>query len=250
MTTPHIIAALAMAAALLGTSGSRAATIYTGDIIQGKRVVSQLDVNDLEPGKKHSLYFQGVQMGSGQHWYVPVVVVKGASAGKRVVLISDLHGDELSPLDAVQRTVAQLDPATMAGTVTAVYDVSRPAKEATTRMWPIAQWGGQLIDLNRVWPGNENGGNAPSRHAALAFNRLLKPNADYALDFHTAATGGGSLELLVDLRSTVAVGQVVAIQRDSFGEVVREYKPEVAGEVSTLQRDAMIEPGTRVVQIL
>ena len=158
--------------------------------IQGKRVISALDVDDLEPGKKHSFFFQGVQMGTGQHWYLPVVVAKGAKPGKKILLISGVHGDEVSPVDAVQRTMAALDPAQMSGTVTAVFDVSRPAKEGVTRMWPIAQWGGQLIDLNRVWPGNEEGGNAPMRHAGLVFNRLFKPNADYALDYHTAATGG------------------------------------------------------------
>ena len=339
-------------------SGADAATVYTGDVIQGKRVISALDVNDLEPGKKHSFYFQGVQMGTGQHWYLPVVVAKGARPGKKILLISGVHGDEVSPVDAVQRSMAALDPAQMSGTVTAVYDVSRPAKEGTTRMWPIAQWGGQLIDLNRVWPGDEQGGNAAVRHAGLVFNRLFKPNADYALDYHTAATGGdftafifakmgkpeiramaelfaieqiksdpgfpgtletslveagipaltieiggprsydrrmipmfvdgglnvlklhgvipgpmgrtakdagtffgdgfhtvrathgGFLELLVDLRDKVAAGQKVAIQRNSFGEVVTEYVSAVAGEVSTIQRDAMIEPGTRVVQIL
>jgi predicted deacylase len=46
-----------------------------------------------------------------------------------------------------------------------------------------------LIDINREWPGNENGTSAPSRHAGLLFNRLLRPNADYALDFHTGTTG-------------------------------------------------------------
>jgi len=46
-----------------------------------------------------------------------------------------------------------------------------------------------LIDLNREWPGNENGVSAPSRHAGILFNRLLKPNADYAIDFHTSTTG-------------------------------------------------------------
>jgi predicted deacylase len=46
-----------------------------------------------------------------------------------------------------------------------------------------------LIDMNREWPGNENGASATSRHAGLVFNRLLRPNADYALDFHTGATG-------------------------------------------------------------
>jgi predicted deacylase len=356
--TPVLGTAGALCLSLALASGAGAATVYTGDVIQGKRVISQLDVADLEPGKKHSFYFQGVQMGTGQHWYLPVVVAKGAKPGKRILLISGVHGDEVSPVDAVQRAMAQLDPAQMSGTVTAVYDVSRPAKEGVTRMWPIAQWGGQLIDLNRVWPGNEAGGNAPTRHAGLVFNRLFKPNADYALDFHTAATGGdftafifaklskpeirsmallypieqiksdpgyagtletslvdagipaltieiggpryfdkrmipmfvegtmnvlkhhkvidgpmgrtskeagtffgdafhtvrathgGFLELRVDLRSKVAAGQVVAVQRNSFGEIVREYKTEVAGEISTLQRDAMIEPGTRVVQVL
>src|SRR5262249_43774903 len=29
-------------------------TVYTGDVIQGKKVISALDVNDLERGKKHA----------------------------------------------------------------------------------------------------------------------------------------------------------------------------------------------------
>jgi len=359
MTTMKNASTLLAGLALLTiTPAADAATVYTGDVIQGTRVISALDVNDLEPGKKHSFYFQGVQMGSGQHWYLPVVVAKGAKPGKKILLISGVHGDEVSPVDAVQRTMATLDPAQMSGTVTAVYDVSRPAKEAATRMWPIAQWGGQLIDLNRTWPGDELGGNAAVRHAGMVFNRLFKPNADFALDYHTAATGGdftafifakmgkpeiramaelfpieqiksdpgfagtletslveagipaltieiggprsydrrmiplfvegglnvlklhgvipgpmgrtakdagtfhgdafhtvrathgGFLELLVDLRDKVTAGQKVAIQRNSFGDVVTQYVSEVAGEVSTIQRDAMIEPGTRVVQVL
>jgi predicted deacylase len=355
---PLITVLASLATLALAAGSAEAATVYTGDVIQGKRVISALDVADLEAGKVHRFFFQGVQMGTGQHWYLPVVVAKGAKPGKKVLLISGVHGDESSPVDAVQRTMASLDPARMSGTVTAVYDISRPAKEAVTRMWPIAQWGGQLIDLNRVWPGNEDGANGPTRHAGLVFNRLFKPNADYALDYHTAATSGdftafifakmgtpeiramaelfpieqiksdpgfagtletslveagipaltieiggprsydrrkialfvegslnvlkhhgvivgpmgrtakdagtfrgdafhtvrathgGYLELLVDLMDTVAAGQKVAIQRNSFGEVVKEYYSEVAGQVSTLQRDAIIEPGTRVVQIL
>ncbi|MBN9010699.1 MAG: hypothetical protein J0H63_11405, partial [Rhizobiales bacterium] len=54
-------------------------TAYTGDVIEGKKVVSALDVGDLEPGKTHFLYFRGVEMPTGQHWHVSVRVAKGVT---------------------------------------------------------------------------------------------------------------------------------------------------------------------------
>jgi hypothetical protein len=48
--------------------------VYTGDVIEGKQVVTALDVGDLEPGQKHMLYFQGVQTPAGQHSYVSAMV--------------------------------------------------------------------------------------------------------------------------------------------------------------------------------
>src|SRR3984893_9986371 len=169
--------------------GAREGTIYGGDVIQGKKVISALDVNDLEPGRKHLLYFQGVQMPTGQHWYVSVTVAKGAKPGKRAVLVSGVHGDEMSSVHTVQTIMNQLNPAEMSGTVTAVTDVSRPAMEGMQRRWPNSGRGIDLVDMNREWPGNENGPTATSRHAAMLFNKLLKPNADYAMDFHTSTTG-------------------------------------------------------------
>ena len=339
-----------------GTAPS--ATIYTGDTIQGKKVVSALDVNELEPGKKHLLYFQGVEMPAGQHWYVSVTVAKGAKPGKRGVLTSGVHGDEMSSVHTVQTVMNQLDPAKMSGTVMTVTDVSRPALESTQRRWPNQGRGIDLIDMNREWPGNQNGATAPSRHAWLLFNRLLRPNADFAIDFHTGTTGfevtafniggmdvpevkamlelypvgqifdnhvypgvlhnafmdvgipaftpeigaarvlnpemislfvegtmnvlkhhgivagpmgrtgkdvtvfvgnsafpilataGGLVEHLVKLNDKVEAGQKVAIQRDSFGEVVAEYTSGVAGEITGQRSDAMSEPGNPLVFIL
>ena len=333
-------------------------TVYTGDVIEGKKVVSALDVNDLEPGKKHLLYFQGVEMPTGQHWYVSVTVAKGAKPGKRGVLTSGVHGDEMSSVHTVQTVMSQLDPAQMSGTVMAVTDVSRPALESMQRRWPNQGRGIDLIDMNREWPGNENGATAPSRHAGLLFNRLLRPNADFAIDFHTGTTGfevtafniggldvpevkamvelypvgqifnnhvypgvlhnafmdvgipsftpeigaarvldpemislfvegtmnvlkhhgilagpmgrtgkdvgvfvgnsaipilatkGGLVEHLVKLNDKVDAGQKVAIQRNSFGEVVAEYTSSVAGEVTGQRSDAMSEPGNPLAFIL
>jgi predicted deacylase len=333
-------------------------TVYTGDVIQGKKVISALDVNDLERGKKHAFYFEGVQMPTGQHWYVSVIVAVGAKPGKRVVLTSGVHGDEMSSVHAVQTIMNQLDPAQMSGTVLAVPDVSRPALEGMERRWPNSGRGIDLIDIAREWPGNENGASAPSRHAGLLFNRLLRTNADYALDIHTGTTGfdatafnlarmelpevramaelfpidqifdnpayptllpnafinvgipaftseigasrildlsmiplfvegtmnvlkhhgiiagamgrtgkdtnifignsghtvlathGGFVELLVKLKDKVEVGQKVAIQRNTFGEVVAEYTSELTGEVMGRRSDATAEPGIPLIAIL
>ncbi len=333
-------------------------TVYTGDVIQGKKVVSALDVNDLEPGQKHFLYFQGVQMPTGKHWYVSVIVAKGARPGKRVILVSGVHGDEMSSVHTVQTVMNQLDPAEMSGTVMAVTDVSGSAIEAMQRRWPNSGRGPDLVDMNRVWPGNENGATPTSRHAGLLFNRLLRPNADVAIDFHTGTTGfevsafniasmdvpeikaivdlypvrqifdnhtypsvlhnafidagipsfcpevgaarvldlemiaqfvegtmnvlkhhgilagpmgrtgkdagvfvgnsafpilateGGFVEHLVKLNDKVEAGQKVALQRNSFGEVVAEYTSGVAGEVAGLRSDVMSEPGNPLAFIL
>src|SRR5262245_49016866 len=333
-------------------------TVYTGDVIEGKKIVSALDVNDLEPGKKHLLYFQGVEVPTVHHWYVSVTVAKGAKPGKRGVLTSGVHGDEMSSVHTVQTVMNQLDPAQMSGTVMAVTDVSRPALESMQRRWPNQGRGIDLIDMNREWPGNENGATAPSRHAGLLFNRLLRPNADFAIDFHTGTTGfevaafniggmdvpevkamvelypvgqifdnhvypgvlhnafmdvgvpsftpeigaarvldlqmialfvertmnvlkhhgivpgpmgrtskdvtvfvgdsafpilataGGIVEHLVKLNDKVEAGQKVAIQRNSFGEVVAEYTSGVAGEITGQRSDAMSEPGNPLVFVL
>ena len=339
-------------------AASPARTTYTGDVIDGKRVVTALDVNDLEPGRKHLLYFRGVATPTGQHWHVSVTVARGARPGKRVVLVSGVHGDEMSSVHAVQTVMNQLDPAAMSGTVMAVTDVSRPALESMQRRWPNSGRGIDLIDMNREWPGDENGLTAASRHAGLVFNRLLRPNADYAIDFHTGTTGfevtafnigemgvpavramlelypvgqiydnpvytgvlhnafmeagipsftpeigaarvldpgmialfvegtmnvlkhhgilagpmgrtakdvrvyvgnsaipilataGGLVEFLVKLNDRVQVGQKVAVQRNSFGEVVAEYASGVAGEIAGLRSDAMSEPGNPLAFIL
>ena len=347
-------------AASAGDAASSApqGTVYTGDVIQGKKVVSALDVNDLEPGQKHLLYFQGAQMPTGQHWYVSVTVASGARPGKRAVLVSGVHGDEMSSVHTVQTVMNQLDPAVMSGTVMAVTDVSRPAMEGMQRRWPNYGRGTDLIDMNREWPGTENGATAASRHAGLLFNRLLRPNADFAIDFHTGTTGfdvtafniagmdvpeikvmvelypvgqifdnhvypgvlhnafidagipaftpevgaarvldvemislfvegtvnvlkhhgivagsmgrtakdldvfvgnsafpilataGGLVEHLVKLNDNVEPGQKVAIQRNSFGDVVAEYTSGVNGKMTGQRSDAMSEPGNPLVFIL
>jgi predicted deacylase len=68
--------------------------------------------------------------------------------------------------------------------------------------------------------------------------------------FPILATRGGLVEHLVKLNDKVEAGQKVAIQRNSFGEVVAEYTSSVAGEVTGQRSDAMSEPGNPLAFIL
>ena len=118
-----------------------------------------------------------------------MIVAKGAKPGKRFTLTSGVHGDEMSSVHTVQTVMNQLNVAELSGTVMAVLDIARPAMESMNGRWPSSGRGFELIDMNREWPGNENGVGAVSRQAGLVFNRLLRPNTDLAIDFHTGATG-------------------------------------------------------------
>ena len=168
--------------------GASAATVFTGDTIQGSPVISQLDVSDLAPGKVHRFMFRGAETSIGQYWYVPVMVAKGAKPGKRVLLVAGVHGDELNPIAAVQQTMTSLDPAKMSGTVIGIMGASTPALQGITRTWMINDLGGAQINPNRTWPGKENG-NTVERHSWLITNNLVKGNVDAAVDHHTGGTG-------------------------------------------------------------
>ena len=58
------------------------------------------------------------------------------------------------------------------------------------------------------------------------------------------------MELLGKLKDKVTVGQKVAIQRNTLGEVVAEYMSDVAGEVMASRSDATAEPGIPLLAIL
>jgi hypothetical protein len=110
LITALVLTGIGMAQAQDSAPGTPAeiSTVYAGDGISGKKVVSSLNTSDLERGKKHLLYFQGVQMSTGQHWYVSVIVAKRDKPGKRITLTSGMHGDEMSSVHTVQTIMGQL----------------------------------------------------------------------------------------------------------------------------------------------
>lgn len=341
----------------LSFAAVQAATVYTGDTLQGVPVISQLDLADLAPGKMHRFMFRTAETSIGQYWYVPVMVAKGARPGKRVLFVAGVHGDELNPIAAVQETFALLDPANMTGDAIGIMVASPSSVRNITRTWLINDLGGAQINPNRTWPGRENG-NTVERHSWLITHKLIQGNVDAAIDHHTGGTGtdfakfifvyadnpegvklaklfptdqimldpgypgtleyalvkagipavttelggarkfvpemvkmgvdgninvlihygvisapmrptsadnkvfigndlesmqavtGGFVTFLVKLNDAVTKGQRVAIQRNSFGDVVHEYLAPADGRVAIIGSDAASERGSAIVTLL
>ena len=175
-------------AVALWAGATSAATEFTGESIQGARVISRLDLADLASGQMHRFMFRGAETAAGQYWYVPVLVAKGAKPGKRILFVAGVHGDELNPIAAVQATFSTLDPARMTGSAIAIIGPSRPGVENITRTWTINDLGGEQVNPNRTWPGREEG-NAVERHSWLITNNLILGNVDIGIDHHTGGTG-------------------------------------------------------------
>ncbi|WP_439532189.1 succinylglutamate desuccinylase/aspartoacylase family protein [Polymorphobacter sp.] len=181
---PLLLAPLLIAPLL--TSQARAATETVGSL-DGIPVIDRLDVADQPSGRTSRFWFRAGDTATAQRWLVPVIVVKGARPGPRLLVTAGAHGDELNGIDVIHRLVASLDPAGLAGTVIAVPGLNPPGLLQSTREF-TATGSHNSPNLNREMPGSLDG-SAVAHHAALLWQNLMRPNADLAVDLHTQSRG-------------------------------------------------------------
>lgn len=175
---------LAAAALFLATPGLTA-TERVGSL-DGIAVIDRLDVADIAPGTTERLWFRAGTSALAQPWLVPVIVIKGTRPGPRLLLTAGIHGDELNGIDVIHR-LASIDPATLAGTLVMVPGLNTPGLLQSTREW-TPDFSRASPNLNRVMPGVD-GGRGIDDYAGRLWTRLLRHNADQAVDLHTQSRG-------------------------------------------------------------
>ena len=84
------LAALSLLVGSTPASPLSARTVRTGDRIDGTPMIDRLDAGDLALGQVHRFWFRVSDSAIGQAWYVPVVVVKGAKPGHRLLLTAGI----------------------------------------------------------------------------------------------------------------------------------------------------------------
>jgi predicted deacylase len=123
--------------------------------------------------------FIDVPAGSDPATVIPVTVVAGTRDGPVLALIAGIHGSEPSPILALQRVRAALDPAELSGTVIIVQIANIPS--FTERTIYRGPWDAK--NLNRVFPGSATG--TASERIAHAITTQVIDQCDCLLDMHS-----------------------------------------------------------------
>lgn len=109
---------------------------------------------------------------------IPVTVISGED-GPVLALTAGIHGSEPSPILALQRVRAELEPARLKGTVILVHIANVPSfQERTIYRGPWDQ-----KNLNRVFPGRPDG--TTSERIAHAITTEVIDRCDCLIDMHS-----------------------------------------------------------------
>jgi predicted deacylase len=117
---------------------------------------------------------------------IPVSIVHGAKPGPVLALVAGVHGQEYTPVLALQRLRASIDPATLTGTIIMVHVANMPSFTGRTIYYSPAD----RKNLNRVFPGKADG--TLSERIADRITREVITRATHLVDLH-AGDGNESL---------------------------------------------------------
>ena len=138
-----------------------------------------LKVGDIKaaPGEK-TFGFIPVGSTSVNTYRIPVAVINGAKEGKTLVLLGGTHGVEFASIEAVIRTVQDLDPKKMTGSVLAVTVLNGPQFEHRSAfLSPFDR-----LNQNRQFPGDPEG-TLSKRTAHVVFSEIVS-KGDALVDAH------------------------------------------------------------------
>ncbi len=203
-----IIAALALPLPAAAQTGQAA---RSDERIDGVGVIDRLDAAALRAGQVHRFWFRAGDTALGQSWLVPVVVIRGARPGPRLLLTAGIHGDELNGIAVIHRLARDVDPAQLSGTLVMVPGLNTPGLNNSTRNFS-PRGGTGTENMNRVMPGKDTPGSALiDVYAHALWHRLMRPNADQMVDLHTQSRGTAyNLYAFVSSPEARAIAEAIA----------------------------------------
>lgn len=109
---------------------------------------------------------------------LPVLLARGATPGRTLVVIANIHGDEYEGVRAIFELFDLLDVAELSGDLIAVPSANPPAFWNKTRTSPIDE-----KNLARIFPGAQDG--SASERIAFTLAHSILSKADFFIDLHS-----------------------------------------------------------------
>ena len=130
------------------------------------------------PGAVASGTIEIAARGGDQGTSLPVTVINGAKPGPILALTAGVHGQEYTPVLALQRLRAAIDPKTLTGAVIMVHVANMPSYLGRTIYYSPADG----KNLNRVFPGKADG--TLSERIADVITREVIERSPHVVDLH------------------------------------------------------------------
>jgi len=140
-----------------------------------------LVIEEFPIGKISTAWINMVKQGLSEWIKVPVIIARGFEEGPVVGITAVVHGNELNGVPCIHRVITDIDVNRLKGTVVAVPCVNVPGYLRFSREFSDGK------DLNRLFPGQENG----TASQMYAYNLLTKiiERFNILIDLHTASFG-------------------------------------------------------------
>jgi predicted deacylase len=137
------------------------------------------DPERLAPSSKHTFFVELSPASGGNLVGFPVLVANGARAGKTLVAVAGVHGDEYEGVQALHDLYQALDVEQISGRLIAVPIVNLPAYLAVSRHSPV-----DYLNLARTFPGRPDG--TLTERLAHHLSESIIACADFFIDLHSA----------------------------------------------------------------
>ncbi len=131
---------------------------------------------EIKPGKTKTINLKIARLHTMTDLNIPIIVSHSEKKGPVVLLSAGLHGDEFNGIEIIRQIIQSGANKPKCGTIICIPLVNVFGFVNQSREFPDGR------DLNRVFPGSENGSLA-SRFAYHLMEEIV-PVVDYVIDFH------------------------------------------------------------------
>lgn len=132
---------------------------------------------EIEKGKGAILEIEIAKLHTRNTMNIPVIVERSKKPGPTILLLAGVHGDEVNGVAIVRELIKQKFHKPDFGVIICIPVFNVFGFLNLSREFPDGR------DLNRVFPGTENGSLASQ--FAFKFTKEIAPLVDYVIDFHT-----------------------------------------------------------------